>query len=184
MSNHIKPVVITNYDSNWPRMFEDERARILAVLGDKVVAIEHIGSTAVVGLGAKPIIDVMIGVRSLPDAEPCISGLASIGYKYSPENEKVFPERRFFDRPSYHLHVVDVSSDFWRRHIIFRDYLRTHPEKARQYLELKRELASKYQVDREGYTTAKTRFIAGALEEAGYLPIVNSQKKSLGLPKS
>jgi GrpB-like predicted nucleotidyltransferase (UPF0157 family) len=95
----------------------------------------------------------------------------------------MFPERRFFDRPSYHLHMVEASSDFWRRHLIFRDYMRTHPVKARQYLELKKELASKYHIDREGYTDAKTRFIATALEEAGYVPIVNSQKKSLGVPK-
>lgn len=184
MSNRIKPVVIMNYDPNWPRMFEDERVRILAVLGDKVVAIEHIGSTAVVGLGAKPIIDLMIGVRSLADAEPCISRLASIGYKYRPENEAKFPERRFFDRPSYHLHMVDVSSDFWRRHLIFREYLKIRPEKASQYLELKKELASKYHTDREGYSDAKKQFIATALEDAGYVPIVDSQKKSQGVPKS
>ena len=173
-----------NYDPNWPRMFEDERVRILAVLADKVVAIEHIGGTAVVGLGAKPIIDVMIGVRSLADAEPCISRLASIGYEYRPENEGKFPETRFFDRPSYHLHMVEVSSDFWRRHLIFREYLRIRPEKARQYFELKKELASKYHTDREGYTDAKTQFIATALEDAGYVPIVDCQKKSQGVPKS
>jgi GrpB-like predicted nucleotidyltransferase (UPF0157 family) len=184
MSRHIRPVVIMNYDPNWPRMFEDERARILAVLGDRVVAIEHIGSTAVVGLGAKPIIDAMIGVCSLDDADPCICRMASIGYKYRPENEDKFPERRFFDKPSYHMHMVEVSSDFWRRHLIFRDYLKIHPEKTKQYLELKKELASKYHVDRERYTDAKTQFIATALEEAGYVPIVNRLKKSPGAPQS
>jgi GrpB-like predicted nucleotidyltransferase (UPF0157 family) len=172
MSDHAKPVVVVDYDPHWQRMFEHERDRILTVLGYKVAAIEHIGSTAVVGLGAKPIIDIMIGLRALANAEPCISGLTSIGYNYRPENEHVFPERRFFDRPSYHLHMVVVSSDFWRWHIVFRDYLRIRPEKAREYLELKKELASKYQVDREGYTSAKTRFIVAALEEAGYVPIV------------
>jgi GrpB-like predicted nucleotidyltransferase (UPF0157 family) len=172
MSDRAKPVVVVDYDPHWQRMFEDERARILTVLGSRVAAIEHIGSTAVVGLGAKPIADIMIGLRALADTEPCISRLTSIGYNYRPENEHMFPERRFLDRPSYHLHMVEVSSDFWRRHIMFRDYLRIRPEKARQYLELKKELASKYQVDREGYTDAKTRFIAAALEEAGYVPIV------------
>jgi GrpB-like predicted nucleotidyltransferase (UPF0157 family) len=177
MSDRVEPVLVLDYDPNWPRMFEDERVLILAVVGAWVVAIEHIGSTAVVGLGAKPIVDIMIGLRALADAEPCISRLSSIGYDYRPENEDLFPERRFFDRPTYHLHVVEVSSDFWHRHIMFRDYLRIRPEKARQYLELKRGLASKYGAHRERYTDAKTRFIAAALEEAGYVPKARSERK-------
>jgi GrpB-like predicted nucleotidyltransferase (UPF0157 family) len=161
--------VIVDYNPAWPRMFESEKSRILAATGNRIVALEHIGSTAVVGLGAKPTIDILAGVRMLADAESCASSLWSIGYKYRPEKEDLFPERRYFDKPSYHLHAVEPSSDFWSRHIAFRNYLRTHREAAEMYFRLKRRLSSRYQTDREAYTNAKTEFIIAILKEAGYV---------------
>ncbi len=88
------PVVIVGYDPSWPKMFDEEKARVLKVAGRRIAAIEHIGSTAVVGLGAKPIIDMMAGVRVLSDADRCVSSFASISYRYHPEKEEAFPERR------------------------------------------------------------------------------------------
>lgn len=159
------PVVIREYDSEWPRLFEEEKAAILDAIGHVVAAIEHVGSTAVPGLAAKPIIDIMVGVRRLADAQQCIVPLQRIGYEYVPEFEVSLPERRYFRKGSprtHHLHTVEVGSDFWERHLLFRDHLRAHPEAAKAYGELKRDLAVRYGADREAYTEAKTPFIRAA----------------------
>jgi GrpB-like predicted nucleotidyltransferase (UPF0157 family) len=166
-------VIIFDYDSQWPVLFEEERGRILHAVGQVILAIEHVGSTAVPGLGAKPIVDIMVGVHSLADAKECIEPLGSIGYKYHPENEDSIPERRYFqkgpnDTPNqhFHLHMVEIMSDFWKRTLLFRDLLRTHPEEAQQYYQLKKELAVTYGSDRNGYTNAKTSFIESVIGAA------------------
>jgi GrpB-like predicted nucleotidyltransferase (UPF0157 family) len=98
--------------------------------------------------------------------------LESLGYKYQPEHEVTLPERRFFGKGEppkeqhYHLHMVEKGGEFWRRHLVFRDHLRKHPEACRQYCELKRKLASEYGSDREGYTEAKTSFIESVVARA------------------
>jgi GrpB-like predicted nucleotidyltransferase (UPF0157 family) len=165
------PVIIVEYNPQWLALYEEEKERILCLIGDKVVTIEHIGSTAVLGLGAKPIIDIMVAVQRLADAEECIELLTSIGYEYHPEGEVGFPERRFFHKgapeaPTYHLNMVELTSDFWERHLLFRDFLRAHPEVAGHYYQLKKELAAKYGSDREGYTEAKTPFIEPVVARA------------------
>lgn len=169
-------VVITDYDPKWPIIYEKERATILGVIGHKITAIEHIGSTAVTGLGAKPIIDIMVGLSCLSDAMDCIEPLKKIGYEYVSEYEASIPERRFFrkgpsDVPNqhFHLHMVERTSDFWKRHLLFRDFLRAHPDVAQQYFQLKKELAAKYGRDREGYTEAKTAFIESVVARARLL---------------
>ena len=141
------PVGIVNYDPQWPVLYEEEKGRILGVIGRRIVAIEHIGSTAVRGLAAKPIIDIMVAVRHLIDAGECIEPLQSIGYEYVPEFEVEIPERRFFrkgppEARTHHIHMIELTSEFWGRHLLFRDYLRTHPEAAQQYYQLKKELAA------------------------------------------
>jgi GrpB-like predicted nucleotidyltransferase (UPF0157 family) len=168
-----EPIVVVDYDARWPALYEQEKAQILKIIGSRIVAIEHVGSTAVPGLGAKPIVDIMAGVCILPDAEGCIEPLKNIGYKYVAEYEASIPERRFFHRgPSdipnqhFHLHMVERSSNFWKRHILFRDYLRTHPEVAQQYCRLKKELAAKHGADRDAYTEAKTSFIESVVSHA------------------
>ena len=165
------PVIIVAYNPRWPALYEEEKSRILGLIGDKVVAIEHVGSTAVPGLGAKPIIDITIAVHRLADAEECIELLLTIGYEYKPPDRVGIPERRFFDKgppgaSTYHIHMVELTSDFWERHLLFRDFLRAHPEVAEQYYELKKGLAAKYGEDREGYTEGKTSFIEGVVARA------------------
>jgi len=166
-----RSVVIADYDPRWPRLYEEERRRILEVVGDIIVRIEHIGSTAVPDLGAKPTIDLMVAVNRLSDAEKCFEPLQRIGYEYRHQGEAFFSERRFFRKGNppkeqhYHLHMVELASDFWKRHLLFRDYLRTHPKVAHEYCELKKRLASKYGLDREGYTTAKTSFIESVVDK-------------------
>ena len=154
---------IVDYSPRWPVLYEEEKNKILGVIGHKVVEIEHIGSTAVPGLGAKPIIDIMAGVSRLADAEECIEPLQSIGYEYVPEYKVEIPERRYFRKGPVtahrHLHMVEVVSEFWKRHLLFRDYLRVHPEVASEYLALKKDLAARYGTERNSYTEAKTTFI-------------------------
>ena len=167
-----RKVRIVEYDPSWVTLYREEKTKILAVIGHLAVVVEHIGSTAVLGLGAKPTIDIMVGVHSLSDAQKCIVPLGSIGYEYQPQHEATMPERRFFRKGEppkeqhYHLHMVEKGSEFWKTHLAFRDYLRTHPEAAQQYYELKRRLASKYGSDREGYTEAKTPFIESIVAKA------------------
>ena len=158
------PVEIVDYDPQWPVLYEEEKSRILNVIGRRIVAIEHIGSTAVPGLAAKPIIDIIVAVRHLIDAGECIEPLQSIGYEYVPEFEVEIPERRFFrkgppEARTHHIHMIELTSEFWERHLLFRDYLRSHPDVAQQYYQLKKELAARYGSDREAYAGAKTPFI-------------------------
>jgi len=164
------PIEIVEYKPEWPMLFQEAKNAILQVIGDKVQAIEHVGSTSVPGLGAKPIIDILAAVRHLSDADDCIEPLRSIGYTYVPEYEESIPERRYFHggppEDHRHLHMVEGTSDFWRRHMLFRDYLRAHTEVARHYETLKKDLAARYGADREGYTDAKTSFIESALADA------------------
>jgi len=172
-----RSVRIVDYDSRWPVMFVKERDRILRVSAGEVIAIEHVGSTAVPGLGAKPIVDIMAAVRKLSDAEECVKPLRRIGYEYVPEYEREMPERRYFRKgpegiPNrhFHLHMVEHDGDFWRKHLLFRDYLRSHRDVARKYCGLKKKLAQRYSLNREAYTEAKTSFIESVLAEARATP--------------
>ena len=164
---------ICEYDTTWPLRFEEQKGDLMKVIGNKVVAIEHIGSTAVPGLGAKPIVDIMVGLRQLSDAEDCIEPLKRTGYEYVPELEAEIPQRRYFHKgPSnvpkkhYHLHMVEIHGEFWNVQILFRDYLRTHFDSAQEYLQLKKNLAKKYRLNREAYTEAKTSFIKSTIAKA------------------
>ena len=158
------PVRIVDYDPTWPACFEAERALLAPVFAGAECVIEHVGSTSVSGLAAKPIIDIMIGTRTLPEIEQRIREIEALGYEYVPEHEAVLPMRRYFDKPpdavrTHHLHCIELGSVFWSDHLLFRDQLRARPGIARDYAELKRRLASEHGRDREGYTEAKGAFI-------------------------
>jgi len=134
------------------------------VLSQEIV-IEHIGSTSVPGLAAKPVIDIMIGVPSLAMADKqCIEPIKGLGYTYVPEYEKMAPERRYFrkknaeDVATHHIHLVEMNSSFWKRHIRFRNYLRAHPEAVQEYGDLKKNLATKF-IDTNEYANAKSEFV-------------------------
>jgi GrpB-like predicted nucleotidyltransferase (UPF0157 family)/ribosomal protein S18 acetylase RimI-like enzyme len=168
------PVVVVGYDPTWPATFQQEHDRLLPELVECSARIEHIGSTAVPGLSAKPTIDIMVGVHRLSDARPCIARLESLGYDYLPEFEAVMPERRYFrlrsKTASFNLHMVEQDGEFWKRHLAFRDHLRANPQVAEEYERLKRDLATHYASDREAYQSAKSAFIrsveAAALHSA------------------
>ncbi|NHJ84119.1 MAG: GrpB family protein [Asgard group archaeon] len=164
------PITIEKYNPKWPELFERERLLLEKTLGVLAVQIEHIGSTAVPGLGAKPIIDIMLGIENFKDADKCIALLSSIGYLYDTKRREDFPERKSLDKiiegTTIYLYIVEIKTDFWKRHINFRDYLRQHPEIAKEYNKLKLNLAKKYRDDREAYNRGKSKFITKVEEEA------------------
>jgi GrpB-like predicted nucleotidyltransferase (UPF0157 family) len=164
-----QPVEVVDYDPSWPRWYEEERDRIAAAIGDSALAIEHVGGTAVPGLPAKPVIDLMVGVEDIERAGPAVAGLINLGYEYIPELESQLPDRRYFRRgtpETHHVHMVPVSSDYWSEHLLFRDYLRSHPQAAEEYGKLKRGLADRFRLDRDAYRAGKLPFIATVVAAA------------------
>ena len=166
------PIVVALYDEAWPSPFEEERARIERAIGPWVEEIEHVGSPAVPGLAAKPVIDVMVGVRSLGDSPILVERLVGIGYEYVPEFERVLPLRRYLRKMregwrTHQIHLVERSNtEWWDRHLLFRDYLRANPEVAGEYARLKYGLSGSFGEDREAYTDAKTDFISEVVRRA------------------
>lgn len=162
-------VIVVPYDLDWPRRFDEERSVLASAFAGSEAAIEHVGSTAVPGLGAKPVIDVMVGLPALVEVEGRIPALEAAGYEYVQEYEKQLSERRYFRKPrlgprAFHMHCVVKGSDFWIRHLAFRDYLRAHPISAAAYYNLKRDLSMRF--TKEEYTEAKRPFIEGVLASA------------------
>ena len=158
---------IVDYDPEWPERFEREAAAIRAVMNDEIVELEHIGSTSVPGLPAKPIIDLLLAVESFAPLDHYSALLEPLGYKHQPHVNDA--ERLFFWKGSprtYHLHLVEYATWEHQRHLLFRDYLRTHPEAAAEYAALKRELAQRYKHDRLAYTNSKGSFIEATVERA------------------
>jgi GrpB-like predicted nucleotidyltransferase (UPF0157 family) len=165
-----EPVAIAEYSTHWPAQFEAEAGVINSAFGSTKIKLEHIGSTAVPGLAAKPIIDILLGADSLAEIENHITHLEAVGYRYVPAFEKQLPDRRYFVKanggaPQFHLHAVACGSTFWRDHLRFRDALRHQPALREQYLELKRQLASSFRLDRDAYANAKAPFIEGVLND-------------------
>ena len=164
-----EPIFLLPYDPSWPRQFEEERAGLTRVLSRWLEGpIEHIGSTAVPGLTAKPVIDIMAGVRDLPSSLDARTALALLEYVYFPYRPEVM---HWFCKPSpvrrtHHLHLVPVQSALWAERLLFRDYLRSSPEAAAEYAALKTALAVEYRFDREAYTNAKGAFVEAILRRA------------------
>ncbi len=155
------------YSADWPRLFEAERARLQAAIGWYVLDIQHIGSTSVPGLAAKPILDIGVAVTNFEAAAVCIESLVALGYEYL--GELGIPRRHYFVKGAprtHHLHMNEITSDDWQRTIAFRDYLRRHPEAAQEYADLKHALTVCFPEDREAYTNAKSGFIARILQQA------------------
>jgi len=161
-----EPIRIVSYDPDWPARFEEERAALEAAIGPWIVGdIHHVGSTAVPCLDTKPIIDILVGVEDLESSRACFDPLRDLDYLYAPYLSdqmhwfcKPHPSRR-----THHLHLVPHESARFRDELAFRDYLRSNPEAAAEYAALKRDLATRFENDREAYTDAKTSFIDFAL---------------------
>lgn len=166
-----EPITVVDYDPEWVDAYEKEERQIRNATGEYLEEIEHIGSTSVPGLAAKPVVDIVAGVETLEDADRCIEPLQTLGWNYVPELEESIPDRRYFRKMdsgnhTHHLHMVETTSNWWNRHILFRDYLREHPEVVREYEDLKRELAEQHRWNVSEYTGAKTDFIQNVEERA------------------
>lgn len=159
-------IEIVDYDPRWPALFAAEATSLRQALDPGlVIDIEHVGSTAVPGLAAKPIIDILIVIRSIATAQGAIAPLAALGYVFWADNPR--KDRMFFvkgmppygERPTHHVHIMEPGDDM-RTHLSFRDYLRAHPDEAQHYAVLKRELGQRHRNDREAYTSAKDDYVA------------------------
>ena len=156
------------YDPSWPSEFAAERQRLTSLLAGAFLEIEHIGSTAVAGMPAKPVIDLLAGVESLARAKSFAERICTSGYATSAEFNETLVDRMWFMRwadghRTHHLHVVVHDSNVWREHLGFRDALRSSPPFAARYAALKYQLAARHATDREAYTNAKAEFIHSAL---------------------
>ncbi len=161
-------VIIVPYDEEWPKLFAELGGRLRGVLGGVAVRIDHVGSTAVPGLAAKPIVDVQVSVASFEPLDAYRVPLERAGYIFRAGN----PDRtkRYFREPAgerrTHIHVRRAGSWSEQSTLLFRDYLRTHPEDAARYADTKRTLADRHGDDRVGYTDAKAPFIWDAMTRA------------------
>lgn len=157
-------VELVTYDTAWPEKFEAERTRLSSLFPADFIQIEHFGSTAIPGMSAKPIIDILGGVETLTGADALSTRLFEIGYSTSAEFNASLSDRKWFmrwadGRRTHHLHVVVHGGEVWRERLAFRDRLRADAEAAARYESLKASLAAKHWNDREAYTSAKADFV-------------------------
>jgi GrpB-like predicted nucleotidyltransferase (UPF0157 family) len=166
-----RPIEIVDYNSNWPVMYEQEKVTLSQALEGFNVVFEHIGSTSVPGLAAKPVIDIAVGINDLSLGEQLVKEIETLGYTYEPDFELIIPDRKFLWKGkklfrTYHVSIMPVTGRTWINALLFRDYLRAHPEARLKYAELKRSLAIKHITDVTGYVNDKTSFIESILTRA------------------
>lgn len=165
-------IVIQSYDPGWPASFKSQAARLTAVIEHRLVTpLEHIGSTAIPGMLAKPIVDMLAVVDAHETFAPALRDVEQIGWRHAPEPGD--EDRRKWslcfptvEQRTHHLHVVEHDSTGWRDWLLFRDYLRTHPSDAERYATLKRELAAIDGTDRVRYRSGKAPLIRELLDQA------------------
>ncbi len=155
------------YTTEWKRYFEREKDALQIVLGTNVLDIQHVGSTSIPGMPAKPIVDIAIAVADFEEARACIPLIESHGYEY--KGEFGIPHRHYFvkgDPRLFHIHMCEIDSDAWQNQLLFRDYLILHTDKAKDYAQLKHQLALKFPQDREAYLDGKAGFIEAIIRLA------------------
>lgn len=157
-----RKVVVLPYDPSWPQMYRAEAARLAPTLGGNLISLHPMGSTAVPGLAAKPTIDILAVVRAHRWLDEHLEAIQALEYQAKGENG--VSGRRYFQRMEgdahlFHLHAYGAGHPDIRRHLDFRDYLRSHPETARAYATLKQSLADRFTWDPKSYTEGKTDFI-------------------------
>lgn len=160
--------MLVPYDPSWPERFSEHAGRIKSALGEVAVAVEHMGSTSVPGLSAKNVIDIQVQVRSFEPLDAYRVSLEGAGYQYRADDD---PEHRFFKMDidgerAVNIHVVEVGGWWGQRDLMFRDYLRAHPDEAARYEAVKRELAARFAGRVQAYADAKTDYITGVHAKA------------------
>jgi GrpB-like predicted nucleotidyltransferase (UPF0157 family) len=180
-----KKIEVIDHDPTWLHKYETERDLLCQIMGDAVVAIHHIGSTSVPGLAAKPVIDILIEATSLTAIDQLNSQMIAFGYE--PRGGYGIPGRRFFVKGglirTHNVHVFQKGDDFnLSRHLVFRDYLRNHPQVAQEYGELKKKNAMICENDMERYCDGKDAFVKHTQSIA--LEDLESQKKPVNDEKN
>jgi GrpB-like predicted nucleotidyltransferase (UPF0157 family) len=161
--NHSIKVEVVPPDSTWRERFELESKQIVLAMGENIIAIHHMGSTAIPGIYAKPVIDFLIEVKDITKTDEQSAAMTALGYEAM--GEFGLPGRRYFRKNSspeirtHNVHIYETGSPEITRHLAFRDYIIAHPDAAQQYSDLKRELAKKYPQNIEGYMDGKDEFI-------------------------
>jgi GrpB-like predicted nucleotidyltransferase (UPF0157 family) len=166
----VSPIQVANYNSDWPRIFCRLKGRIWPAVSDLAITIEHVGSTSVPGMAAKPVIDMDVVIASRASLPSILLRLGSLGYQH--RGDLGIQDREAFrapeNQPAHHLYVCVQNNLALRNHIAVRDYLRAHPSDAAAYSTLKTELAKRFANERERYNEAKTDFILSILERCGF----------------
>jgi GrpB-like predicted nucleotidyltransferase (UPF0157 family) len=167
----MREIVIVDYDPKWPELFAVEAAGISEAFGLSLLRLEHIGSTSVPGLAAKPIVDIQAVVRSVLEAQKAASALAEIGWRQGvfdldPERRLYFKKENAEGVRTHQLHVYAPDHPSAAEHLLFRDYLRRHPGEVTRYLDLKRQLVEAHQYNGIAYSLAKTEYVASVLAKA------------------
>ena len=160
-------VKLVPHTAEWRQLFEKEKARLQTAISDYVLDIQHVGSTSIPGMTAKPILDIGIAVQNFEKAAVCIEPMVQLGYEY--HGEHGIPRRHLFvkgDPRTHHVHMNEITSQDWENLVFFRDYLTRHPEIAQEYAELKLELAQRFPTDRQAYLDEKAPLIERVLQLA------------------
>ena len=155
-------VALIEHQEEWNKIFNLDKDIILQILGNSVVDIQHVGSTAIPGISAKPIIDILVGLKNIFEAEHFISKFEEKSYEFRPNastQDRILYIKGGENFRTHHIHVVQYDSNEWNRMIRFRDYLRENSNVALEYKELKEELAVKFPDNREEYTKGKENFV-------------------------
>ena len=165
-----REIKVVPYNSDWQRLYQSEVDRLRKVLGNELVSTFHIGSTAIPGMSAKPIIDILLEVKSISKLDDYNEAMKELGY--NPRGELGIPGRRYFSKNdsngirTHHVHAFETGNIGLERHIAFRDYMIAHPEDAREYAKLKIRLADEFQWDIDGYCDGKDAFVSDMEKKA------------------
>lgn len=160
-------VRLAPYTAEWRRLFEEEKRLLQTRIGAYVLDVQHVGSTAIPGMPAKPIIDIGVAVADYEEAKGCIPPIEELGYEY--RGTFGIALRHYFvkgEPRTHHLHMVEITSPAWENLVLFRDHLLRHPDAAQEYLVLKESLAKQHAADRRAYLDGKAAFIEQVLERA------------------
>ncbi|PBB04664.1 MULTISPECIES: GrpB family protein [Salimicrobium] len=158
----MRKVEVTSYNKDWPFLYEEEANRLRRIFGSEIIEMDHIGSTSVEGLIAKPVIDIMPVVKDIERIDDFNTAMIDIGYE--PKGENGLPGRRYFqkggDQRTHHIHFYKMGDSEVERHLAFRNYLRSHPEAVKEYGDLKKELAQNFPYDIEAYINGKEQLVS------------------------
>ena len=158
---------VSPYRKEWKLLFEIEKRDIEKAIGDYIEDIQHVGSTSIPGMPAKPILDIAIAVKNFEEARVCIEPLCGMGYAFKGENG--IPRRHYFlkgEPCTHHIHLLEKDSEEWKKLILFRDYLRSNQNTAEEYKKLKHNLSERLQGDRKAYQAAKSDFVEAVIRKS------------------